>query len=456
MQLKRLALLLFVLTLFSINYGHTQQEIVTVIGKVTDQFNRPIADVHVYSVESRLGQVTDKYGVFKLRMKPLPVNFTCSHIGFFESGISITEEQIFNRKSDTIFVDIAMARRTMKLDAISVNASGIESVFYKPEILLIDYEFWMNRLLLLLKVDKKYRVRMLDFEYNTLAELEFPWELDSFYRNAFGGVHVIAADTVYQLYLKPNDLELLDVTSKDKFEKFVKQCVVATDSLLVFPDLMNHNKDQLYFSVNRNTKQKNILHHIFDEVAAKYAQIYYNKIVSIYCANVPMTMNKIYDGTWDGDVNSLNIPFTRDNFELIIWYNKVVTKPISAPIFESNNEIVLFDHVNDSLFRYDVIGRKIASLPISYHKDKKWTDRIISDFNGNYYAVFEKSGISYLKQIDLKSGEIISVTKIEQHTFPQNLKVRDGYVYYMHTDRHYPYLHKYRTQLYRQKITQPL
>ncbi|PLX14993.1 MAG: hypothetical protein C0599_17730, partial [Salinivirgaceae bacterium] len=360
------------------------------------------------------------------------------------------------RKSDTIFVNISMVRRTMQLDAISINASGIESVFYRPEIKLIDYEFWMNRLLLLLKVDKNYSIRMLDFDYNTVAQLEFPWKLDKFYRNAFGGIHVFAEDTVYQLYLKPDDIELLDVASKSRFANIVENCVVATDSLLVFSELVNHNKEQLYFSVDRNTNQKQVLHHIYNEIAAKYAQEYFNQIVSIYSANVPMFLNEIYNGTWDGNVNSLKIPFTRDNFELILWYEKVVSKPISAPIFESNNEIVLFDHVNDSLFRYNVCGERLAAVPISYHKQRKWNNKIISDHNGHYFAVFEKESITYLKQIDINSGEVISTTKIEKHTFPQKIKVRDGYVYYMDTDWIYPNIHKYRTQLYRQKINEQL
>jgi hypothetical protein len=311
----------------------------------------------------------------------------------------------------------------------------------------------MNRLLLLLKVDEKYRVRMLDFDYNTIAQLEFPWKLDEFYRNCFGGVHVLAEDTVYQLYLKPNDIEILDVTSMKTFKRFVKSCNVATDSLLVFSDMHNHNKELLYFGINRNTLMKSQLHYVFDEMGAKYAQAYVNQIITQYNNSVPYFLNDIYNGTWDGDVKSLRIPFTRDNFESIHWYYRKVSKPVSAPIFESNNEIVLFDHINDSLFRYDITGRKIDAKPINYHLNKKWKDQILSDYNGMYYAVYEKYGINYVKQIDVKTGKILSTSKIEKYTFPQNIKVRDNYVYYMHTDRRrYPYTHKYKTQLYRQKL----
>jgi hypothetical protein len=443
MQLKKTTFLILISFLLMLNPVYSQQEIITVIGKVADEFNRPIAGAHVYSKEKRLGKVTDKYGAFKLRMKPIPVKFTCTHIGFFESGVSITKKQIVNRKSDTIFVEISMAMRTMELDAISINASGIESVFYRPEIKLIDYEFWMNRLLLLIKVDKKYRIRMLDFDYNTIAQLEFPWKLDKFYRNAFGGVHVFAEDTVYQLYLKPDNIELLDVASKTKFIEFVKSCVVATDSLLVFSAMANHNQEQLYYTINRNTKEKKNLHHVFDEIGAKYAQSYYTEITGSSRRTAPKLLE-------EGGIEQ-SIVASRANFELSQWY-RMVSKPVCAPIFESKNEIVLFDHVNDSLFKYDVNGKRIEAVPLSYHKLRKWKERIISDFNGNYFAVFEKIGIMYLNKIDMKSGEIISVTKIARHAYPQNLKIRDGYAYYMYTDRVYPYIHKYRTQLYRQKI----
>jgi hypothetical protein len=445
MQLNKITFSIFFFSLLMLNPVFAQQDIVTVIGKVTDEFNRPVGDVHVYSVERKLGTVTDKYGVFKLRMRPLPVNFTCTHVGYLETMKSISEKQIDNRDSDTIFVNISMVQHIMQLDAISINASGIESVFYRPEIKLIDYEFWMNRLLLLLKVDKNYRIRMLDFDYNTIAQLEFPWKLDKFYRNAFGGVHVFAEDTVYQLYLRPDNIDLLDVSSKGDFEYIVKSVVAATDSLLIFSLLANHNKEQLYYTINRNTKEKKKLHHVFDEIAAKYAQSYYSQISGSSRSTIPKFLG-------DGDIEQ-KINASRASFEASQWY-KMMSKPICAPVFESQNEIFLFDHVNDSLFKFDVNGERLKSVPLSYHKQRKWDDRIISDHNGNFFAVFEKESITYLKKIDMNNGEVISTTKIEKHAFPQKIKVRDNYVYYMHTDRHYPYVHKYRTQLYRQKISQ--
>ena len=51
------------------------------------------------------------------------------------------------------------------------------------------------------------------------------------------------------------------------------------------------------------------------------------------------------------------------------------------------------------------------------------------------YALFIKSGITTLREIDLKSGELTRSIAIPNFAFVQNIKVRDDVVYFLYKER---------------------
>jgi hypothetical protein len=62
MQLRKLTSLALFLMCFLLGSAFAQQKTVLIIGRVIDEFNRPIADVHVLNTQNRIGKITDKYG----------------------------------------------------------------------------------------------------------------------------------------------------------------------------------------------------------------------------------------------------------------------------------------------------------------------------------------------------------------------------------------------------------
>jgi hypothetical protein len=120
-------------------------------------------------------------------------------------------------------------------------------------------------------------------------------------------------------------------------------------------------------------------------------------------------------------------------------YLKTLSKPAYNPLFFIGDTTYIFDHITDSYFIYDNSLNLFRSLFINYHYLEGWAKQLIVDEERQeVYAKFEKSGICYLKKIDLKAGSITKSYKLETHTYPTKIKIRDNIAYYLYQD-HYNY-----------------
>ena len=126
-------------------------------------------------------------------------------------------------------------------------------------------------------------------------------------------------------------------------------------------------------------------------------------------------------------------------------------QPVYAPLFVKNDTILIFDHYNDLLFKYDISRKPIDSIPISYHhknKKDKWNQPLVQDpILKNILGIYHKGGITILKSIDLNTGKPINYFELG-FRYVEKVKVIDGYVYYVYR----PFESLQKKFLYREKI----
>ena len=74
---------------------------------------------------------------------------------------------------------------------------------------------------------------------------------------------------------------------------------------------------------------------------------------------------------------------------------------------------------------------------IDYESQKGWDKELILDkLKGEVYAKFKKGSMCYLKKIDLQTGKTTESYKLEKHTFPSKIKIKNNIAYYLYKD-HY-------------------
>lgn len=116
-----------------------------------------------------------------------------------------------------------------------------------------------------------------------------------------------------------------------------------------------------------------------------------------------------------------------------------------SPLISVGDELYLFNFLNDVLCVFDQNGQFQCKYDIDFHKqgggDKKmtfgnsWDENLIVDpKEKKVYAQYISGGIVTLKEIDLNSGRVKRETRLTDHSFPQNIQVFDGEVYYLYLD----------------------
>jgi hypothetical protein len=127
-------------------------------------------------------------------------------------------------------------------------------------------------------------------------------------------------------------------------------------------------------------------------------------------------------------------------------------KSVYAPMAIFKDTAFILDHYSDVLYKvscYDDV--KSDSVNIRYHhamgKDK-WKQPLVFDrMQHRVYALFQNTGNLYLRNVNTNDGKIESTFKL-YYRYVENIKVRNGYVYYIYR----PFESSQKKFIYREKI----
>ncbi|MDG1779884.1 MAG: hypothetical protein P8H59_02955 [Flavobacteriales bacterium] len=129
-------------------------------------------------------------------------------------------------------------------------------------------------------------------------------------------------------------------------------------------------------------------------------------------------------------------------------------EPLYAPLFASKNQVYIFDHYGDMIYRVNDQAEIQDSIPITYHTEKEsrfWKNQIVFDQVLEMgYAVYERLGKTYLKEINLSTGETGEPIELS-FRYPENINVYNGEVYYLYR----PFESPQKKFLYREVIASP-
>lgn len=113
------------------------------------------------------------------------------------------------------------------------------------------------------------------------------------------------------------------------------------------------------------------------------------------------------------------------------WMN-LLSQPTYSPMFNLRDSIYVFDHVVGVAHVHNTEGEHVRSFPLEHHEHKGWQNRLIADENGDkLYAHIEQRNKIYLIEVDLNDGGLLRSAQLSNAMFVENVKVKDGYAYYL-------------------------
>lgn len=117
-------------------------------------------------------------------------------------------------------------------------------------------------------------------------------------------------------------------------------------------------------------------------------------------------------------------------FDRNIWF-----KPVYAPMFVVDDTIVVFDHYQDRLCKFDRRLKACGTVPLVHHlarQGRDWKGRVVQDARtGALYAEYQRAGQGWLQRIDPHTGRTGALTRLA-YRYPEKVQVYGGDVYYIH------------------------
>ncbi len=397
-------------------------------GKVFDsKTNAPVANVSIYLNESFTGTTTDAKGAYQLRIPSTPAILVFSCVGYTRRYFTFTTAQKsdFNVPLDPSLHEIPEVLITAKRTPVSISD--------EQDLYVTDYDFYDSHILLLGHPGKRSVETLLvlmDRQGKRILKKEIR-KGENLYRDPFNNLHLLTADTAYQIFYDGKDIQLLYPSNKEKF-------------MNAFPEFLEiyHNKILL----RQYAFEDQALMYYFYNPADSSAQRFWVEATSEVYNKVDGLRNRI-PITPDGKGTSRFDLFNSDErFIKMAYYS-----PIFCPLEIINDTIYIFNFTRGVIETFGSRGYPTDTpTAMSFQREDGWQKKLYNDqTTGKIYTEFKRNGISELREINIKTGQLKPrVIRIPDFAFISKLMVQDGFLYFLYEERLFPHF----MRLYRMAI----
>lgn len=416
----------YFLILFTFISSLKAQQTITVYGKVTESAaNAPLQFAVVQIQNSNYGSSTAKNGTFSFTIpskKHISVLFKLLGYSNRVKEIDITEGQ------DSIFLSVSLSQSYSLVDTISIYSSlKPDTLVGSPKYSVFDFDFYEDKFILLTaeKSLENSILKLADVHGKIITSYSVPkegGEAKEFYHDYMGYTNLVCKNYIYRINIYHDRFVLIPLTIED-VNAFIKPILDTINGKIIFSDYWKDYPLFNYYSFNERDSIKQQLHTVENtELMHAYNFEYYSLKPKdkLEARRIAMDLK-----TDKHIVASLMSGFTKSMFY----------EPLFAPLYIIKDTICVFDHYKDKLYHLDKYGSKIDSIPISYNHPKNWKEwknkMIKDDIENLIYAVYDKNGHKYIKQISTQTGKDIGRYSLQFHS-ADKLKIHDGYAYYIY------------------------
>ena len=437
-----LLLLFFASSLFA----QTEGEVFTVEALVCDSVGTAIKDVAVCDAKNNLRSITDQDGVARIATR-LGETLYFSHVSFNNKLVRIEKKDLIEDTKGRHSMLVVMRHKTNKLQEVTVTENAAHLAYENKTVWVMDYKVQDDGIYMVAGNGNASTLLHLDFEQDTISLKPIASKYQELYQDAFGNLHLIGPDSTYQIYCDGKQLHLLYGTGKEVFRQKLEPVKIVTDSIMVLQNYANMQQQLVYLMVNRNNKQISVMADLNGTTAemarnARTDVIRDQKMDMLEAEFQEMPPIKgVTEGTLRSNFKTDEIDVERRKLMVKNFYNRIRFKPIYCPAIPIENSIYIFDFQNNNLLKYDNLGHQISTCGIDFHKTgyfknlemkNPWDEKLIVDaVTGQCFAQFSSDGIVTLKEIDLYDGKVKREIRLTDHSFPQNIQVYNGEVYYL-------------------------
>jgi len=284
---------------------------------------------------------------------------------------------------------------------------------------------------------KRAELILLSTLNDTLAILkDLPGRAQSIHRDCRGNIHYTNKDTAYQVLFTGQFLKLLYPTDINTF-RLVADAFVAFHKHYYYFGIRRMNSLAIdYIRYDSITGEYDVFRQVRDR---KKLQILKDNPMHQVLLNNPVggsgSTESLIAGMYeDIEEQSDLIHYERDASIEGHYLRSLVYTPVYAPLFMSDNHLILFNHPGSTIEYLSLEGDLIRSVDIDYHLMKNWEEMILrDDILDEYYITFIRSNRATLFRLDMNTGKPGASTTLF-YPFARKIMVHNGYVYYTYIE----------------------
>lgn len=411
--------LLFFVFLTVISSSALGQNDIWMRGYVSDPSNNPLVNAYVSDDRGVMIASVDHEGMFIIELKERITEIHISFIGFQTLDVSIDVRKL-DFSNGIALQEFTLIQDIQQIDKVSISSDRIKLAYEKPEILIYDFVFHGDNILLYLKEDQERKLRLINNASKTILDTTIAIKKGEFFHSCTGDLLFIDKESCYSIEIEEN-IQIERECSIEQFNELIKPCETMTPGFLFTSKFGPHNKSLRYQGTNVQTGDSEVIADIIEFKALKAAGFHFERMKTMGGVNPA------------GELDIKALGRTRELFQDQAYYKFIMTKPLFAPLLNINNNIYIFDHVNSYINHYDYRGKFKFSIDMMYSENMDKVTQIIKDETLNeVYAVSLRGGLAHLSKIDPYTGESIQEIRLDKHTFPERIKIRNGIAYYIY------------------------
>ena len=445
--MKRNSILASLLLFFAFSlFAQTEGEVFTVEALVCDSVGTVIKDVAVYDAKNNLRSVTNQDGIARIVTR-LGETLHFSHLSFNNQLVQIEKKVLIESTEGHHSMLVVMRHKTNNLQEVTVRENAPHLAYENKSVWVTDYKVQHDGIYMVAGNGNASVLLHVDFEQDTISLKPIASKYQELYQDAFGNLHLIGPDSTYQIYCDGKQLHLLYGIGKDVFRQKLEPVKILTDSIMVLQNYANMDQQLAYLMVNRNNKKISVLADL-NGTTAEMARNAHTDVerdrkmdmMEAEFQEMPPIIGVVI-GALESNFRSDEMDVEGRKLMIKNLYNRIRFKPIYCPAIPIEDSIYIFDFQNNNLLKFDNLGHPTSTCGIVFHKTgylknlamkNSWDEKlIVDDATGQCYAQFSSDGIVTLKEIDLNDGKVKREIRLTKHSFPQNVQVFNGEVYYL-------------------------
>lgn len=390
----------------------------TIRGKVVDEDSGiPIENANIVVKGTIFGAASDVNGNFTLRVQQLPVVLVVSEIRYQTKTFYVTNTDF----------QIRLESKVQMLEAVTIQKERIQNIHPARKYYAYDFEFYEDFIFVLAftKSRKHSTLFILEDDGNIVKEEKLKIVPELFYPDFMGNLHLLTADSAFQVYYDYEKIHLLYSLSKWEFLSTMHQCRAEHNDGIIISQSGFRGLEQAYTLVDETGRKT--FYEIADSAKRSYLEREYDLKYFLNLRNRGVEQYLV-------SVKTLreNLDFYRQTVATD-WIDSRILAPVFAPLYKIDDTVHIFDYTHNEVIKFDDDLDIFSKTPIDFHQDKHWTKQFIIDETWqDLYTITVKDGITHIHKLDKQTFTPLETIKVDGHIHIGKIRIRNGHAYFLH------------------------